>query len=263
MKRQAMMMNGDSDIGGGGNDVEKQPVVMEGRITTSSSVGLSTRTTTKEMDERVRRRNMEEMSNNSNSNMMMVDCTSSRNDDGINAERKNHELLQAGMKTSTTLANNESYFNRNAFVLPIALSGMEPSGIRPQNIGLTVDTAAKDIQSTNNGNQKSPPPPSTFPTLSSLPTQANTLSSVGSLTTSVTSVFPFSFSKPGLPPPLDLSDMVSNIGNIPLDAQSCASSSSIAIEEKKPKTRKEKSLTMICTKFIQFYEDKLIVPLYL
>ncbi|KAG2375306.1 hypothetical protein C9374_009929 [Naegleria lovaniensis] len=131
--------------------------------------------------------------------------------------------------------------------------------------GSSVPSSSANV---NNQNfQKSPPPPPTFPTLPGVIETAHPLSSVsnGMTTPATQGMFPFSFTHPkqqnlnqlqSLPQSYD-----SPCGNIPLDSQSCTSSSSTVTqgggitEEKKTKNRKEKSLTMICAKFIQFYEN--------
>ncbi|KAF0974421.1 hypothetical protein FDP41_006453 [Naegleria fowleri] len=129
-------------------------------------------------------------------------------------------------------------------------------GSLPSNTNVLSSTHTK-LHNLNNL-QQSPPPPPTFPTLSPPPGVIQTAHH-GMATP--TRMFPFSFtsskhnpqhaSLPHFEPPC----------NIPLDAQSCTSSSSNVTqgttEEKQTKNRKEKSLTMICSKFIQFYENTL------
>ena len=120
-------------------------------------------------------------------------------------------------------------------------------------------------------NQTSPPPPSNFPTIPLPPANFTTTTTLSSGT--CTSVLgncgpiPFSFSKP-TSSFAELGEIISQ-GNFGIpnsstycnDTISCNSTTSSTFEEpKKVKNRKEKSLTMICSKFIQYYEEKANSP---
>ena len=115
--------------------------------------------------------------------------------------------------------------------------------------------AAGSCESNRPTSQVSPPPPSTFPTISPVPyscSKSTNLSSGGSVNPRVSSDMSGTLVNNSVFTTNTLSSYV------PMDAMSTTSSTTsvAASSDKKSAARKEKSLTTICTKFIQFYEER-------